>query len=98
MASSKSFKELYEKHVEVHRQNWEKIMDEYPGVTAVDVNYRQKDGKKVVPRQLCIQVWVREKKSENSLCEDEILPTEIDGCCVDVIEGQATAIPVHSTS
>ena len=97
MASSISFKELYENHVKAHQEHWEEILDEYPGVTAVDVNYRQKDGKKVVPEQLCIQVWVREKKSESSLCEKEILPKTIGGCRVDGIEGEAT-IEVRSTS
>ena len=97
MASSIPYKKSYEDYVEAHQQHWEKILDKYPGVTAVDVNYRQKNGKKVVPEELCIQVWVREKKSESSLHKKEILPKTIDGCHVDVIEGEAT-IEVHSTS
>ena len=97
MASSIPFEKSYEEHVEVHQKHWKEILDKYPGVTAVDVDYRQKDGKKVVPEELCIQVWVREKKSD--LSKKQRLPTTIDGCRVDVIEGQATAIVnVRSTS
>ena len=92
MASSKSFEELYEKHVQVHRRNWKNIMNKYPEVTAVDVNYKQEDGKEVTPEDLCIQVWV------NNLSKKKRLPKMIEGCRVDVIRGQATVVEVRSTS
>ena len=79
--------EQYQRHCDVHQKHCDRILSQYPGVTAVDVNYRQKDGKEMEER--CIQVWVREKKHECDLPSHHILPREIDGCVVDIIEGEA---------
>ena len=75
---------MYQKHVDVHQRHYQQIFNKYPGVTAVDVNYRQKDGK--VTKELCIQIYVKEKKPEHELPRDQILPKEIEKCSTDVIQ------------
>ena len=59
-----------------------------PNVTAVDVNYRTKGGEKT--DQLCLVIWVRRKSPESGIPAEEVLPREIDGVPVDIIEGEAT--------
>ena len=59
-----------------------------PNVTAVDINYRTKGGEKT--DQLCLVIWVRRKRPESGIPAEEVLPREIDGVPVDVIEGEAT--------
>ena len=56
-------------------------------VTAVDVNYKKINQKET--DQLCLVIWVRNKKPLNEIAAEEILPREIDGFPVDVVEGEA---------
>lgn len=53
-------------------------------VTAVDIGYRYKDGTRT--DELAVRVHVREKLPESVLEDAELLPAEIDGIPVDVIQ------------
>ena len=59
----------------------------WPNVTAVDVNYKKINQKET--DQLCLVIWVRNKKPLNEIAAEEILPREIDGFPIDVVEGEA---------
>ena len=68
----------------VHQRNIDQLIT-WPHVTAVDINYRVRNGKRTNER--CIQVYVEKKKPESELNREEILPKELDGVGVDVLEG-----------
>ena len=70
---------LKRKHVD-RLLNW-------PNVTAVDINYKTVSGQKT--NQLSLVIWVRKKNSESQIPPGEILPKQIGGFAVDVIEGEA---------
>ena len=54
------------------------------GVVGVAIGYKHVDGKKT--NQLCIICYVIDKKLESALEEHDIIPKEIEGVPVDVIE------------
>jgi hypothetical protein len=67
----------------------ERIEDELlsiPGVTGVDINYKQTQGQKT--DRLAIVVSVAEKKPKEVLKPEEVIPPEIDGVPTDVVEKQ----------
>ncbi len=53
-------------------------------VTGVDIGYRYKDGKRT--DELAVRVHLKEKLPESALEAAEVLPEEIDGVSVDVIQ------------
>jgi hypothetical protein len=53
-----------------------------PGVVHVSVGLKQKGGK--ITDQLCIRVYVKEKKDEENIPPDERIPPEINGVPTDV--------------
>lgn len=55
-----------------------------PGVTAVDVGYRMKDGK--LTDEVAIRVHVERKLPPEALEEHELFPETLGGVDVDVIE------------
>jgi hypothetical protein len=59
-------------------------------VNAVDIGYKEIKGK--VGDKLALKIWVTEKKPECELPPNEILPKEIEGCIIDVIENEAIFI------
>ena len=69
----------------VHKKNLSYIFDNYPNVTAVDVGFRQKGGILQEDSDICLLVWVKKKLPESDLVK--LLPKEIDGVSVDVLEG-----------
>ena len=72
----------------------ERIEDELlkiPGVTAVDIAFKETDGKKT--DQMAIVVHVREKKPKRALKAGETIPAEIDGIPTDVIEEDIVPFP-----
>lgn len=55
-----------------------------PGVTGVDIGYKQVGGKK--SDVLAIRVYVRSKKPADAVPPAELIPPTIDGVPTDVIE------------
>ena len=73
------------------------ILLELPGVTGVDVNYRCVDGVKT--NELSIQVYIKHKKEETSgLLPLAVLPKELDGWPVEVIEDMILIVANFLTS
>src|SRR5689334_6904400 len=71
-------------HAEI-RPVKQRIEDELlarPGVMGVDINEKVTDGQPT--GQLSIVVYVKEKKPEDELSGDEVIPPEIDGIPTDV--------------
>jgi hypothetical protein len=65
----------------------DKVRDDWlkrPGVTAVDVGYRMKDGQ--LTRELAIRVHVRRKLPPEALSEHERFPEYLGRFGVDVVE------------
>lgn len=62
------------------RKNWLKR----PGVTAVDVGYKIKEGR--LTDELAIRVHVKRKLPPEALSEYELFPERLGGFSVDVIE------------
>ena len=62
----------------------------YPNVVGVGVGLRQRAGR--YTEELCIVVAVRAKRAHAALEPDALLPAELDGVPVDVVEvGEITA-------
>jgi hypothetical protein len=55
-----------------------------PGVTAVDVGFRTKDGR--ITKELAIRVHVRRKRPPDQLSDEERFPQRLGRFSVDVIE------------
>lgn len=53
-----------------------------PGVYHVSVGLKEKDGQ--LTEELCVRVYVREKRARASVANDELIPREIEGVPVDV--------------
>lgn len=65
----------------------------YPNVVGVDEGIRTKDG--VPTGERCLVVYVERKVPRDQLAEAEILPDEIEGVSVDVVEtGEITPLPM----
>ena len=65
----------------------------YPNVVGVDEGIRTKDG--VPTGERCLVVYVERKVPRDQLAEAEILPGEIEGVSVDVVEtGEITPLPM----
>ena len=76
---------------EVLERNVDHLLDDYDNVTAVDIGYRKKNG--VVKEDVvCLVVWVEKKLPRSRLDPDQVLPKEIEGVPVDVIEGEMVYI------
>ena len=65
-------------------------------MTAVDVGFRRKGGILQEDSDVCLLVWVKEKLPKSKV--DNLLPKEIDGVSVDVLEGEVlyTVCRYHS--
>ena len=50
------------------------------------VGYRKKDG--LVKDEVCLLVWVKKKLPEWEIASSQLLPKEIDGVAVDILEGE----------
>ena len=57
-----------------------------PGVTAIDVGYKIKDGD--ITEELAIRVHVKRKLSREAISEHELLPERLGRFSVDVIEAE----------
>ncbi len=66
------------------RQQHEADLLKHPHVVGVGVGYRMKGGRPT--KELCITVFVDQKLPVGKLRPEEILPREIDGVKVDVVE------------
>lgn len=66
------------------RQRHEADLLSYPHVVGVDVGPRMRCGE--VTAERCIRIFVRRKVPESQLAEEEVLPVELEGIGVDVIE------------
>ncbi|MFB3131294.1 MAG: hypothetical protein ACE10K_02095 [Rhodothermales bacterium] len=65
----------------------------YPNVVGVDEGIRTKDG--VPTGERCLVVYVERKVPRDQLTGAEILPGEIEGVSVDVVEtGEITPLPM----
>ena len=75
------------KAVKVHDKHASHLLKEYRDVTAVDIGYRKKDGLVRVD-EVCLLVWVKKKLPESEVPPGQLLPKEIDGVSVDILEGE----------
>jgi hypothetical protein len=76
MATIEEVKRVKEKH--------EHALLKKSGVTGCGIGYRYINGKKT--DMLCIVCYVKEKKPEEKLRKNDIIPKEIEGIPVDVVE------------
>jgi hypothetical protein len=72
-----------EKAREVKKRHEAELMRK-SGVVGVAVGYRHVGGRKT--DQLCIVCYVVEKKAEEDLEKDDIIPEEIEGVPIDIVE------------
>jgi uncharacterized membrane protein YqgA involved in biofilm formation len=73
------------------KAEYEKELMQKPGVVGVAIGYKLIKGKKT--NQLCIVCYVVKKKRIGELEEHNIIPEEIEGIPVDVVEsGQIQAL------
>ncbi|UCH04928.1 MAG: hypothetical protein JSW05_01870 [Candidatus Thorarchaeota archaeon] len=72
-----------EKAREVKKRHEAELMNK-SGVVGVAIGYKYVDGIKT--NQLCIVCYVAEKRAEADLKMEDIIPKEIDGVPVDVVE------------
>jgi hypothetical protein len=80
----------FEKAEKVLRKRWRQILSR-KGVTAVDVNYRTRDGK--LTNEIVICIHVEKKRPLAELRKNQYF-TSIDGIPVDVVESQNTYEPL----
>lgn len=73
---------------DIHEKYAEHLLDTYRDVTAVDIGYREKGGIVQKGSPTCLLVWVKKKLSESQVLPDQLLPKEIEGVPVDVLEGE----------
>ena len=85
--------ELQKKLVDLQRRHIDWLLD-HPDVTAVDVNHKSVGGE--TTDQLSLVIWVRRKLPENEIPVERLLPREIEGFHVDIIEGEAVAHQVST--
>lgn len=64
------------------------LLTKFPNVTGVGVGYRILKGERT--NQICIRVYVEKKLPISALKTHEIIPSEIEGIRIDVIEGKFT--------
>ena len=75
------------------RNKHESSLMRYPNVIGVAEGVRMRRGKPT--GEVCLVVYVERKVPRSKLSEDEILPSEIDGVRVDVVEvGRVGALPL----
>ncbi len=72
-----------EKAREVKKKHEAELMKK-SGVVGVAIGYRHIGGRKT--DQLCIVCYVAEKRAEADLKTEDIIPKEIDGVPIDVVE------------
>lgn len=78
-------------HAMAVKAKYEDELMRQPNVIGVGVGYRQRQG--VMTDEVSIVVLVREKLAPQSLNDDTILPSELDGVPVDVqAAGDVTAL------
>jgi hypothetical protein len=74
----------------------EQDLKRIPGVTAVSVGAKRKDGKK--QDELAICVFVRKKRGRTEIPENEVIPEKIEGISTDVMEGEPSVISYSGSS
>ncbi len=62
----------------------------FPNVVGTGIGYRQRKGQTV--DELCLIVLVSQKLKRSDLPDDAVLPSELDGAPVDVVETGAFAV------
>ena len=66
------------------KAEYEEELMRKPGVVSVAIGYKHIDGKKT--NQLCIICYVLEKRPDGELKKRDIIPEEIEGVPIDVVE------------
>jgi hypothetical protein len=72
---------------EVQGKYADHLLDDYNDIIAVDIGYRTKNGE-VIEGEVCLVVWVKKKLPKSQLEPDQVLPEEIKGVPLDVVEGE----------
>ena len=73
------------------------LLEHYPDVTAVDTGYRLKGGVEQVDGDICLRVWVKNKRKKSEIEPSQLLPETIDGIAVDVLEGEVALVVCYSS-
>ena len=90
--ASNRVEESKRRAIEIHEKHADRILDTYRNVTVVNIGYKRKDGVELRDGNVCLLVWVRKKLPENQVEPDQLLPKEIDGVDVDVLEGDLALV------
>lgn len=93
-----SYNELVEANAALRRvlaSGAEAALRAIPGVRHISVGLKVRD--RVVTKELCIRVYVREKRAEASLAPEERIPREIDGVATDVNVARSLSFAIDST-
>lgn len=80
----------HDPRVDVVKERFAARLMEYPNVTGVGVGLRMVAGQRLP--QACIRVFVRHKVPEAELRPADVLPRELEGVTVDVVEGEFTLL------
>ncbi|MCY3916703.1 MAG: hypothetical protein OXG49_11880 [Chloroflexi bacterium] len=62
----------------------------FPNVVGAGIGYRQRNGQ--ITDELCLVVMVNQKRKRSDLPAEAILPRELEGAPVDVVETGAFAV------
>ena len=80
----KDCKDICKKCMDVLETNWSKLRENYDGVLNVQIGTKVSEGKDT--GEPSITVYVAKKKSMAMLAPSQVLPKEINGVKVDVVE------------
>ena len=69
---------------------YDDLLLRYPNVVGTGIGYRQRDGR--ATGELCLVVMVSRKLPPEELDADSILPRQVDGLPIDVIESGAFVV------
>jgi len=84
MENNNSSKDSFLKEIEeIKEKNFDKLRA-YPNVTGVGVGFKVMGGKRT--EEVCIRVYVSKKLPLKELRTEEVIPTEVEGIPVDIIE------------
>lgn len=74
---------IMEKLNEAHAAHSAELMNK-PNVVGVAIGYKQINGK--TTNKLCLVVMVTQKLPKSQLAPEDVIPSQVDGVCVDVQE------------
>ena len=71
----------------VYEKKMSSLLEKYRDIVYMGVGYRKKDGE-IKEGEVCLLIWVKEKLPESDVEPKQLLPKEIDGVPVDILDGK----------